>query len=449
MKAIRNCLALIMALGMLLAGGAASAQAQSIRLQYTKASLQVGKSATMKVRVNPASAQVSWQSSDTAVATVNQNGRITAVKAGTATITAQSGTVRAQCLLTVKPVKITRVTLSARTRSASLSQGTLQLTASVKPAGADKSTLTWRSSNTAVAAVDQSGLVTFKKAGTVKISATSPSGKRSTCTVKIKGDAASTATSATRRALVIGEGRANARYKLEALPMVQSEVSDIAQMLRSNGITTTTLVNGTRAAVLSAIENAFSSATENDVSYLYITCHGGMSGGAYLIFPCGDGYLSAAQLRTALNSVKGKVVLMLGSCQSGSVIGKSTQDGPQQFIDQFVGAQSKAGEFASSKYQVLCACRSTENGYGVVTTSGGQIVEQSTYNFFGKAVEEGGTGAADTDGNGAITLKELHAYVKARVSALHEEWRYKIGLSVSDTQTVVAYPSSSSFVLFN
>ena len=176
-----------------------------------------------------------------------------------------------------------------------------------------------------------------------------------------------------------------------------------------------------------------------------------MSGGSYLIFPCGDGYLSAIQLRKALDAVKGKVVLMLGSCQSGSVIAKSAGGGPEQFLSEFIGAQAKAGEFASQKYQVLCACRSSENGYGVVTTNSktGELVKESTYNFFGKSVEEGGNGAADANGDGGITLSELYAYVRDRVSALHLEWRDRIGLSVTDTQTVVAYPASSSFVLFS
>lgn len=451
MKTIKRITVLLAALAFILAGSCASAEAKAIRLNYKKASLQVGKSATLKVKVSPSGSKVSWQSSDTSVATVNQSGRVTAVSAGTATITAKSGSVSARCALSVKSVRVSKVSLSAKSKSLALSQGTYQLTAKVKPAGADKSTLTWKSSNTAVASVDQSGLVTLKKAGTAKIAAVSPSGKKAVCTVTITGSGSAVEGNAAQRALVIGEGRANAKFGLAALPMVQSEVSDIAQMMRGNGITTSTLVNSTRSGVLSAIQKAFAGATESDVSYLYITCHGGMSGGSYLIFPCGDGYLSAAQLRKALDAVKGKVVLMLGSCQSGSVIAKSVAGGPEQFLSEFVGAQAKAGEFASSKYQVLCACRSSENGYGVVTTSSktGEIVEEYTFNFFGKSVEEGGAGAADANADGAITLSELYGYVKGRVSALHVEWRDKIGLSASDTQTVVAYPASSSFVLFS
>lgn len=447
MKAIRRTAALALALMLLTVCWSAAAQAKTLRLNYAKANLQVGKAGVLKAKVNPSGSAVSWSSSDPSVATVNQSGRVTGVSAGTAVITAASGSLSAQCVVTVKPVKITKVALSASKKSVSLSQQTLQLTATVKPSGADVSNLAWKSSNTGVATVDKNGLVTLKKAGTVKIGAVSPSGKKAVCTLKVTASSAAAA-SATRRGLVIGEGRANAQYKLAELPMAQSEVSQVAQMMRDNGIATSTLVNGTRKQVLSAIQSAFSGATENDVSYLYITCHGGVSGGNYLIFPCGDGYFTAAQLRSALSQVKGKVVLMLGSCQSGSVIGKSTDSGPQQFVQQFVGAQAKSGEFAQGKYLVLCACRSDENGYGVITTAGGSIVESGTFNFFGTAVVEGGQGSADANGNGSITLQELYAYVRDRVSQLHLEWRDRIGLSANDTQTVVVYPSASNFVVF-
>ncbi len=447
MQGIRRAAALALALMMLMSCWGAAAQGEAIRLNYAKVNLRVGKSGVLKAKVKPAGSAVLWASSDPQVAAVTQSGRVTGISAGTAVITATSGSARAQCQVTVKPVKIAKVALSISKKQVSLSQQTLQITAAVKPKTADVSTLTWKSSNTGVATVDENGLVTLKKAGTVKIAAVSPSGKKAVCTLKVAADSTAAVTG-TRRGLVIGEGRANARYGLTALPMAQSEVSQVAQMMRGNGIVTSTLVNGTRSQVLSAIQDAFSGATESDVSYLYITCHGGASGGKYRIFPCGDGYFTAAQLRSALSQVKGKVVLMLGSCQSGSVIGKSAGDGIQQFAEQFVGAQAKAGEFAQNKYQVLCACRSDENGYGVITTMGGSIVESGTFNFFGAAVVEGGRGAADVDGNGAITLQELHGYVRDRVAQLHLQWRDRIGLSEKDTQTVVAYPAASDFVVF-
>ena len=62
-----------------------------ITLDTTTASLEVGKTTTLTATVEPSDAtdtRVTWTSSDTSVATVAPDGTVTAVKAGTATITA-------------------------------------------------------------------------------------------------------------------------------------------------------------------------------------------------------------------------------------------------------------------------------------------------------------------------------------------------------------------------
>ena len=166
---------------------------------------------------------------------------------------------------------------------------------------------------------------------------------------------------------------------------------------------------------------------------------------------CGDGYITPAQLRNVLDKVPGNIVLVLGSCYSGSVIAKSAQtDDAQVMLNQFIGPTSKSGEFKAGKYQVLCASRQTEESLGVLTTIPGSssLVEEGTYNFFGKAFIEGGQGSADADANGKITLHELYSYTHTRVKQLYAYWQTELGLSPSGTQTVVCYPANSSFVVF-
>ena len=63
---------------------------------------------------------VKWTSSDTDVATVT-DGKVTAVAAGSATITAQAGNVKAECTITVSPVEVTSISLNKT--SATLSVG--------------------------------------------------------------------------------------------------------------------------------------------------------------------------------------------------------------------------------------------------------------------------------------------------------------------------------------
>ena len=81
-------------------------QVTSIKLNKSKKSLNIGDTFTLTVTVKPNDAtdkSVTWSSSDTSVATVDENGVVTAVAEGTATITATaSNGVEASCTVTVK-----------------------------------------------------------------------------------------------------------------------------------------------------------------------------------------------------------------------------------------------------------------------------------------------------------------------------------------------------------
>lgn len=80
-----------------------------ITLDKDTLTLEVGKTGKLTVTVTPDNADnkiVKWSSSDTAVATVGDDGTVTAVKAGTATITARAGSKAAICTATVKSQEI-------------------------------------------------------------------------------------------------------------------------------------------------------------------------------------------------------------------------------------------------------------------------------------------------------------------------------------------------------
>ena len=77
----------------------------SITLNYTKYALEVGQSKTLVAVTSPESAvkSVTWYSSNNKIATVSKNGKVTAVKAGTVTITAKTfNGLKATCKVTVK-----------------------------------------------------------------------------------------------------------------------------------------------------------------------------------------------------------------------------------------------------------------------------------------------------------------------------------------------------------
>ena len=162
--------------------------ATAITLSQNSASLHVGETVTLTATVTPdntTNKAVTWKSSNTSVATV-ENGKITAVALGEATITATTadGTnLSASCKVTVEPTKVTSITLSQNTASLHVGE-TVTLTATVKPDDATDKTVTWKSSNEAVATVDN-GKVTAVALGEATITATTADGTNLTATCAI------------------------------------------------------------------------------------------------------------------------------------------------------------------------------------------------------------------------------------------------------------------------
>ena len=113
---------------------------------------------------------VAWSSDNEAVATVDQNGLVTAVGKGTANITATAGGQSASCAVTVNaPLQGIEITGEQST----IKKGqTTQLSVVYDPEDTtDDTTVTWSSDNEKVATVDQTGLVKAVADGTANIKA--------------------------------------------------------------------------------------------------------------------------------------------------------------------------------------------------------------------------------------------------------------------------------------
>ncbi len=144
-----------------------------VKLNVTKKTIDKGKTYTLKV--SGTSKKVKWSSSNKSVATVSSKGKVTAKKAGTATISAKVDGKTLKCKITVKnPIKINAT-------SKTLYKGN---TYTLKVSGTSKK-VTWSSSNKSVATVSSKGKVTAKKAGTTTISA-KVSGKTLKCKITVK-----------------------------------------------------------------------------------------------------------------------------------------------------------------------------------------------------------------------------------------------------------------------
>jgi uncharacterized protein YjdB len=154
-----------------------------VTLNETAATLAIGETTTLIATVAPADAadkSVAWTTSDAAVATVDAAGVVTAVAAGTATITVTTtdGDFTATATITVEEedeIAVTGVTLNETAVSLLVGQ-TVDLVATVAPAGATNTNVTWSSSDNAVATVSESGVVTAVAVGVATITVTTVEG---------------------------------------------------------------------------------------------------------------------------------------------------------------------------------------------------------------------------------------------------------------------------------
>ena len=142
-----------------------------------------GETAQLTAEVTPSYAdnkRVTWQSSDEKVATVDENGKVTAVGNGTATITATSvsGSYTATVSVTVKiPVEIQKLTIEAEKETLTKIGESTELKVKIEPENADLQKLIWKSDNEKVAITDENGKVTAVGNGTAEIIVTTEDGK--------------------------------------------------------------------------------------------------------------------------------------------------------------------------------------------------------------------------------------------------------------------------------
>ena len=175
---------------------AISISATSVSVNKSTASLQPGQQATITATVKPDLATnkaVTWASSDTSVATVSSAGVVTAVADGTATVTVTTvdggKTATTKVTVIANVVHVTGVILN-KTATSLTPGGSETLVATVLPADATNKTASWRSSNTGVATVSNSGVVTAKEVGSATITVTTDDGdKTASATVTVKSTA--------------------------------------------------------------------------------------------------------------------------------------------------------------------------------------------------------------------------------------------------------------------
>ncbi|MCI5597817.1 MAG: Ig-like domain-containing protein [Ruminococcus sp.] len=247
-----------------------------VALNKKVATINVGKTVTVKATVTPANAAnktLAWTSSNRTVATVS-NGVVKGVKAGRVVITAKTtdgSNISATCTVTVKQ-PVTSISLS---KKATMYTGKkLTLKAKVNPANASNKALTWKSYNTKIAKVASNGVVTGVKAGTVKITATAKDGSRksATCTVTVRQSVSKITLSKTNVVLPkkgssynvkVTVAPKNAYNKNVAVKSAKTKVAKVSASTVKSGKTVkiTAVKKGTTKVVFTAKDGSKKSAT--------------------------------------------------------------------------------------------------------------------------------------------------------------------------------------------
>lgn len=189
-------------------------------------------------------------------------------------------------------------------------------------------------------------------------------------------------------------------------------------------------ITNSKDALQAAIDAAFMGATDEDVSYLYISTHGaikdnGDSIEGELIFS--DGWLEerigASALRDMLANVRGTIVLIVDACYSGALTGKGASFGEVPF----------ASVIGGDRFKTLVSSGASEpSWYWLGGTDGPPLGSSYFTNALAQSVGLYGEYTADADRNGEVTLAEAANNLRRTCAA----------------STAQASPQDDGFVLF-
>ena len=160
----------------------------SISFSSSATGINVGGSKKLSVIIKPTNATnkgVTWSSSNTSVVSVDQNGKITGKKVGSATITAtaKDGGKKAICKVTVTANIVVVQSIKLNVSTLNMGKGGITtLSATITPSNATNQAITWSSSNSNIVSVDQNGNLKGVGVGTATITATTKDGNKTAST---------------------------------------------------------------------------------------------------------------------------------------------------------------------------------------------------------------------------------------------------------------------------
>ena len=165
----------------------------NVTLNKFQIALLTGDNRTLTATISPSDAtnqNLVWSSTNSSIASVDSNGKVVGVSAGSALITVmtEDGNKIDNCIIEVFTPIITVVNVTLNMPQIVLNMGNNQtLTATINPHNATNQNVIWSSNNSSVASIDSNGKVFGVAAGTATITATTEDGnKTATCNVIVQ-----------------------------------------------------------------------------------------------------------------------------------------------------------------------------------------------------------------------------------------------------------------------
>lgn len=438
--------------GMYDIGIIASGDADLAELDFATGDIEmlVGDMRAARAMIEPENAHngLVWFSSDSAVASVSQEGYITANAPGEADITAYGyngishsikisvQAVEPQDMVFTDEEFVVNMGMSARPRLR------------VYPMAAAAADIVYESRDPEIAAVSESGEVVGISMGETVICA-----KWGDISAELHVRVEEALLK--RRALIIGQqmyapevntvrtGSANTVSNMEAL---------LGTAMFENGLGCDVRVelDPSKDEIIAAISDTFSGAGNDDVSILYITCHGDYQDGNSVLQFCDGSEMTAMELEMKLRKIPGVVVIMIDCCDSGGFVG--TYEELSAFTGGVMAAFSGGqAPFGGSKYKVLASAGLGQDSYRIGYGDG----EGQAATVFARALCDGlgwdmdaqvrSALNADSDHDGSIILWETYLYASRRVRWYLDMADGGTGACMQDVQV---YPEGDMFVLF-
>lgn len=299
----------------------------------------------------------------------------------------------------------------------------------------------FKSSAPAIVQTTGEGLAVILGEGRVRITAMDSSGQSAHMDIRCFN------AKPARRALLLTERvYDDGRVRTGAVNTVQG-ISDMLSALRyrtGKSFEITVRVDNTEESIRKTILDVFSDAQDDDINLFYISCHGEMKNGEPHLLMHDGTTLSIRCLEEMLRPVKGRMLVLLDCCQSGSFIGSTAS---QLYADAASNCFTNSA-LLNGKYLVITSCGADEDSYRLSET--GETNESAMSTVFARALCEGlgwdlyndrsVSMRADIDRNGIVTFTELWIYTRRRV------YYHLSGTGVS--QTVMAWPEVNEADLF-